>query len=182
MDQPLAATTATASAPLIVTAELPVMLQTWANGLRKEHYPPERNQLSAHVTLFHALPPFAEAEARDLLRALAGATAPPMARLSAIMDLGGGTALRIDCPDLLALRARVADHFHGMLTAQDGHSPRLHVTIQNKVVRAQARALQDILAIDFVPRDFRFAGLALHRYCGGPWEPAGRWAFRGKSR
>jgi hypothetical protein len=179
MDQPQVAV---GPAPLIVTAELPAPLQAWADGLRREHFPPERNHLSAHVTLFHALPAFTEAEARDLLRALAGATAPPMARLSAIMDMGGGTAFRIECPDLLDLRARVADHFHGLLTGQDGHVPRLHVTIQNKVVRAEARALQDSLAMDFAPRDFRFAGLALHRYLGGPWEPVGRWAFRGRAR
>lgn len=168
--------------PLIVTAELPAPLQAWADGLRREHFPVERNHLSAHVTLFHALPPFVEAEAGDVLRGLAGATPPPPARLSAIMDLGGGTAFRIDCPAMLELRAQIAERFHGLLTGQDGHVPRLHVTIQNKVARGEARALQQALAPGFVPRDFRFAGLALHRYRGGPWEHVGRWPFRGKGR
>ncbi|MEO0030407.1 MAG: hypothetical protein RIS94_165 [Pseudomonadota bacterium] len=95
------------------------------------------------------------------------------------MDLGGGTALRIESEDLLDLRAMVADHFYGLLTAQDGHRPRLHVTVQNKVAKGEARALQEALALEFRPEPFRFAGLSLHRYRGGPWEAAGSWRFRG---
>mgnify|MGYP004351873915 CR=1 FL=1 len=42
--------------PLILTAQLPADLHRWATALRTEHFPPERNYLEAHVTLFHALP------------------------------------------------------------------------------------------------------------------------------
>ena len=49
--------------PFIVTAELPGEIFSWVDGLRRAHFPPERNHLSAHVTLFHALPPWVEAEA-----------------------------------------------------------------------------------------------------------------------
>jgi hypothetical protein len=136
----------------------------------------------AHVTLFHALPPFVEEEARALLAALAAALPPPEARLAQVMDLGTGSAFRIECADLLEVRDRIAEHFHGMLTQQDTPRPRLHVTVQNKVERAEARALQAELALDFQPETFRFAGLALHRYLGGPWEPAGRWSFRGRTK
>lgn len=168
--------------PLIVTATLPPDLQAWANRLRQAHYPPERNQLPAHLTLFHALPWRLEEEARGLLATLAASTPPVRARLSGIMDLGSGTALRVECPDLLHLRAEIAHHFHGMLGAQDSHEPRLHVTIQNKVPRNEAKALQQQLAPQFQPRAFAFAGLALHRYLGGPWEPVARWTFRGSDR
>ena len=44
------------AAPLILTAELPPDLHRWATELRRAHFPPERNLLEAHVTLFHALP------------------------------------------------------------------------------------------------------------------------------
>ncbi|MDF8334791.1 2'-5' RNA ligase family protein [Novosphingobium cyanobacteriorum] len=168
-----------AQAPLIVTADLPPALQSRMDALRRAHFPPERNFLSAHVTLFHALPPFVEDEARGLLAQLAGAVAAPAARLSGVMNLGGGTAFRIDCPALLDLRAGIAEHFHGMLTNQDSHPPRLHVTVQNKVTKDEARALQVKLEADFRPEDFRFAALSLHRYLGGPWEAVGRWPFRG---
>lgn len=170
------------TAPLIVTATLPSDLQAWANRLRQAHYPPERNHLAAHVTLFHALPWRLEDEARHLLASLAASTPPVNAILSGVMDLGTGTALRIDSPDLLELRAEIADHFHGMIGAQDSHEPRLHVTVQNKVQRKLAWALQDELGAHFSPRAFAFAGLALHRYLGGPWESLGRWAFRGSAR
>lgn len=169
-------------APLIVTAELPAPLQSWADGLRRAHFPPERNHLRAHVTLFHALPHHVLDEARALLANLAGQHPPVGARLVAVMDLGGGTAFKIDSPDMLALRDEIADHFHGLLTQQDDHVPRLHVTVQNKVVRKEAQALQSALRETFVARDFAFAGFALHHYLGGPWGDAGRWSFRGAKR
>jgi hypothetical protein len=170
------------AAPLIVTAELPPPLQARADALRRAHYPPERNQLAAHVTLFHALPPFAEGEARSLLAALAAETAPPPAVLAAVMDLGTGTALRIDSAAMLEVRGLIAERFHGLLTLQDQPAPRLHVTVQNKVLRAEAKALQSVLAGSFQPEHFAFSAIALHRYRGGPWEAVGRWTFRGRTR
>lgn len=167
------------SAPLIVTAELPAALQAWADTLRKTHFPPERNHLQAHVTLFHALPHYVLDEARALLSRIAAQHAPVEARLTGVMDLGNGTAFRIDSPDMMALRDEMADHFHGLLTQQDGHVPRLHVTVQNKVLRKDAIALQIGLQEAFAARSFTFTGLALHHYLGGPWGNAGRWSFRG---
>ena len=49
--------------PLIVTAELGTDFG-WLEDLRQRHFPPERNQLRAHLTMFHAIPPSAEAELR----------------------------------------------------------------------------------------------------------------------
>src|SRR5690606_12592080 len=104
-------------------------------------YPPERNYLSAHVTLFHSLPPSAEAEMRQALSRLTASEPRPSARLTGLRSLGGGTALAIRCPALLALRAQLAEGMHGMLSAQDRHTPNLHITIQNKVSVPAARAL-----------------------------------------
>ena len=168
------------SAPFIVTAELPGDLHAWSDGLRRAHFPPERNHLAAHVTLFHALAPSLFEEIKRVLAGEAGAHGPVPAGLSGVMDLGKGTALAIESPAMLAIRARIAEHFHGSLSAQDQHKPRLHVTIQNKVATQDARALQREMAATFEPRDFRFTGLALHIYRGGPWEAAGRWSFRGR--
>lgn len=166
--------------PLILTTELPPDLQRWANGLRRAHFPPERNHLDAHVTLFHALPAHVEDELRTLLARLAGELAAPPARLEGVMSLGRGTALKLASPAMLDLRAHIADHFRGLLTAQDQHSPRLHVTIQNKVSPEEAKALQAELAGTIDARDFAFPGLALFRYRGGPWEAVRRFAFRGR--
>ncbi|WP_295638068.1 2'-5' RNA ligase family protein [Novosphingobium sp.] len=167
-------------APFIVTAELPADIFGWADRLRRAHFPAERNHLSAHVTLFHALAPSLAEQIKRVLAGEAAAHAAIAARLSGVMDLGKGTALVIESPAMLALRDRVADHFHGALSAQDQHRPRLHVTIQNKVTAQVARTLQSELAATFQPRDFRFVALAMHIYRGGPWEAAGRWSFRGR--
>jgi hypothetical protein len=168
-------------APFIVTAELPRDVFAWADALRRQHFPPERNKLEAHVTLFHAFAPSLRAELAGLLPRLASEHGPPPARITGLMDLGRGTALAIDSPAMLALREDIAEHFHGALTAQDRHPPRLHVTIQNKVTAEAARTLQRELA-GLGERAFAFTGLGLHRYLGGPWEAVGRWPFRGRVR
>lgn len=168
--------------PLIVTAGLPRDLAAWATGLRRRHFPPERNYLDAHVTLFHALPPQCEDEASALLGQFAREFSPVDAKLDRVISLGGGTALAIESDGMLQIRRLIADHFHGLLTAQDQDQPRLHITIQNKVSSAAAKALQGELADIFAPRDFTFHGLELHRYVGGPWKNLGKFAFRGKAR
>lgn len=164
--------------PFIVTAELPADVFSWADGLRRAHFPPERNHLSAHVTLFHALAPSLREEVLAYLPRIVGLHQAPAARITGLMDLGGGTALRIESPAMSALREEIADHFHGTLTAQDSQPKRLHITVQNKVDRAAAKALQAELSATPIEREFRFTGIGLHLYKGGPWEALGRWPFR----
>lgn len=166
------------SGALIVTAELDQSDFGWLEGLRRRHFPPERNQLPAHLTMFHALPPSAESEARTRLAALAKLPAPH-AMVAGLMDLGGGVAFRIVSDELDAIRAELAEIFHGLLSAQDGAGWRPHVTIQNKVVPKVARALREELERGFAARPLRIAGLGLHRYLGGPWERLAIYKFRG---
>jgi hypothetical protein len=49
----------------------------------------------------------------------------------------------------------------------------------NKAEPRDARALLTELQASFQPRPLKVAGLALHRYLGGPWEKVGSWTFRG---
>lgn len=172
--------------PFIVTAVLPPDLQGFAEGLRRAHYPPERNHLHAHVTLFHAFAPSLLEELRDYLPQVAARFAAPEGAVKGVMDLGRGTAIALDAPQLLDLRETIAAHFHGSLTAQDLHEPRPHITIQNKVTRQEARALQAALPQRLAPwiakGRFAFPALALHRYRGGPWEAVKTCAFRGRER
>lgn len=167
-----------AAVPLIVTAELADADLARVDALRRRYFPPERNILKAHLTMFHALPPSAEAELVGLLKQLA-AKPPPKATMEAPYSLGSGVALRVRSPDLEDLRERIAVHFHGMLTAQDSQGWRPHITIQNKVSADVARqTIQEVLA-EFVSGPLGVAGLGLHRYRGGPWETVGRHPFRG---
>lgn len=168
------------AAPFIVTAELPPDVLAWADALRRQHFPPERNKLAAHVTLFHSFAPSLRDELRGVLGRLAALHAPPEARCEGLMNLGKGTALAIHSPGMLEVRAAIAEHFHGALTAQDRHEPRLHITVQNKVTPSEARALQRGLSASLQPRRFRFPALGLHLYRDTHWERLGTWPFRGK--
>lgn len=166
---------------LIVTAELGAADLAWLDGQRRLYFPPERNQLPAHLTMFHALPPSADAEARTLLSALAADEPPPPALVAGLMDLGGGVAYRIVSDSLDRIRQDLAVAFHGLLGAQDSAGWRPHVTIQNKVAPKISRALLADLERDFVARPLAISGLGLHRYLGGPWEQLAVYRFRGRA-
>ena len=163
---------------LIITAELGRDDFAWLEGLRRAHYPPERNQVAAHLTMFRALPPSAEGEVRTILSRLA-AELPPASRIEGLMDLGGGVAFRVASHDLDRIREELAVDLHGLLSAQDSGGWRPHVTIQNKVAPKAARALIGSLERSFMPRPLRIAGLGLYRYLEGPWEKLVTYAFRG---
>lgn len=167
--------------PLIVTADIGTEDFAWLDAQRRRHYPPDRNRVPAHLTIFRALPPSAEEEARRQLARLA-AGRPPEATVAGLMDLGGGVAYRIVSDDLDALRDELADHLHGLLSAQDGPGWRPHVTIQNKVSVNEARTLIAQLEASFRPRPLAIHGLGLHRYLGGPWEKIAVYPFRGRVR
>jgi hypothetical protein len=162
---------------LIITAEIAQADFSWLEGLRRAHYPAERNRVPAHVTMFHALPPSSETEVRARL-ARAVKRRSPSATIAGLMDLGGGVAFRIVSPDLDALREELAAEFRGLLGAQDSGGWRPHVTIQNKVAPKVARDVKESLELDFRERPLAIRGLALHRYLGGPWEKLAVYPFR----
>lgn len=164
--------------PIIVTAQMGPADQRWADDLRRRHFPPERNQLAAHITLFHHLPPRCIDEVKQRLAELACAP-QPVATIDRLLNLGRGVAFHIHSPDLAAIRAELAEAFRGMLTPQDQAVPRLHITIQNKVAPAMARATLAQVERGFHPRTLAITGLAAWHYRGGPWTPIGRYSFRG---
>ena len=67
--------------------------------------------------------------------------------------------------------------FAGLLTPQDAGGWRAHVTVQNKVEPAAAKALLTALRDGFRPRPVAIAGLAAYWYRGGPWEMLSRHMF-----
>ena len=174
------------SQPFILTATIPEPIRGWAEGLRRAHFPPERNHLHAHVTLFHAFAPSLREELLSFVPQVVAEFAPPEGRITGLLDFGKGTAIRLEAPELRNLRSLIADHFHGSLTEQDLHEPRPHITIQNKVTKEEARALQAELEPQLDPwierGTFTFPGLELYLYQGGPWEKVRDFSFRGSAR
>ncbi len=165
------------AAPLIVTALFGRQDQAWFDVLRREHYPPERNLLDAHLTLFHHLPPSAGDELKRRLSDETRGVRAPKAKVAGLMSLGRGVGYRIEAPELVAIRVRLCDAFAGLLTPQDAGRWRPHVTVQNKVTPSLAKVVLAALSRDFRPREVEIAGLASWWYRGGPWELHSRHMF-----
>ncbi|MEW4467094.1 2'-5' RNA ligase family protein [Parasphingorhabdus sp. JC815] len=169
----------TLNKPIIMTATMAKQDFSWADSLRRQYYPPERNLISAHITLFHHLPPQALEEVKRSVIDMARHSKPPETMLQRLIHLGGGVGYQLHSPDLLAMRMELADRFHGLLSVQDQQVPRLHITIQNKVSAKEAKQLLNHLSLEFEPRPLQIKGLALHYYMDGPWHEIGEWPFRG---
>jgi hypothetical protein len=168
--------------PLIVTAQMGKADQAWADAMRRSHFPPERNFLPAHITLFHHLPPQHEGDIRRRLSIVARESPLPDAAIKGLMQLGRGVAFEVYSPELLAIRMALADGLHGLLMPQDMAVPKLHITIQNKAEPAVAKRLFAELNATFQPRPLAIKELVLWRYLGGPWEAVQRWSFSGRRR
>ena len=163
--------------PFILTLRLDAASSEHFNALRREHFPPERNHLDAHLTLFHALPAEEETRIRADLDEICAATPLPNLEYPRLRFLGKGTAVEVEAPAVVILRRELSQRWRAFLGAQDGQNIRPHVTIQNKVPPAQARALFDQLSQSWKPFEGVGEGLALWIYRGGPWESAGEWNF-----
>ena len=173
-----------APAPIIVSALIGATDFAWADGLRRAHFPAERNRLPAHLTLFHHLPPSALEMLRRLLAAEARGAPPPAARITRLISLGQGVALGVDSPGLVAVRSHIAETLRGQLIPQDQAPWRPHITIQNKVAPSAARALLQALRSEFSARPIALEGLSAHWYRGGAWEHIADYRFSrsGRSR
>jgi hypothetical protein len=165
--------------PIILTAQMGKVDQAWATMLRAANYPPEQNQVPAHISLFRHLPPAYLPEIKSRIAAMAAQYPPPDAWISSVMFLGRGNAFAVESPELMALWAELADGLTGLLTPQDQAQPRLHITIQNKVSAKKARELNNRLHADFKPRSLSITGISAYYYRGGPWENIATWSFRG---
>jgi hypothetical protein len=166
------------AAPILITALFGSGDDGWLQELRRGHYPPERNRVPAHLTLFRQLPPSVESELSRRLGVYA-ASPPPRASLAGVLDLGEGTALRVESEELEDIRHHLAEALHGLLTPQDQAPWRPHITIQNKVEPREARRVQQQLRATFAPRPLAIRALATWRYLDGPWEKIRDFPFRG---
>jgi hypothetical protein len=163
--------------PLIVTALFAPGDDGWLQHLRRTHYPAELNRVPAHLSLFRQLPPSLGPELGSRLAA-ATAAPPPRATIAGIMDLGEGTAFRVDSRELEEIREDLTDALHGLLMPQDQAPWRAHVTIQNKVEPREARRLQQQFRATFEPRPLAIRAIGVWRYLDGPWKKVREHPFR----
>jgi hypothetical protein len=165
--------------PLILTARLDGASMARFAALRRAHYPPERNQVPAHVSLFHQLPGRELEAVRLRLKALARGTPAFAAEVLPPRSIGNGVAFPLNAPMLVNVHAELADAWAPLLIAQDRGRLYPHVTVQNKVTAAVAHATLATLAAGFAPWRAQVLAIDIWRYLGGPWEDVGSVALRG---
>ena len=161
--------------PLIVTLEADAASQARFERDRTRWFPADRNVVPAHLTLFHQLPAGRIDEVASRLSQVSLDTQAPRFRVVSVMALGRGAAYEIDLPSGDELRQAIGAGFE--IVAQDKGRLNAHVTVQNKVERAEAEETLDILRRNFTPWDGYGTALRLWRYLGGPWDAAGRFPF-----
>jgi 2'-5' RNA ligase len=166
-----------AAVPLILTLRLDAAAQGRFDAERAAHFPPERNYLSAHLTLFHHLPSAAAEAIGNRLRAVCESQPCFALEVHDLWMMGRGVAYRLRSLTLARLHAGLAEIWRDWLTPQDRQPLRPHVTIQNKAGAEQARALHDRLRTGFIPFEAHGTGLLLWHYRGGPWEPSATYPF-----
>ena len=163
--------------PLIVTVGLDDIAFTWFESLRREHFPPQRNLVPAHLTLFHALPGEHETVIAQTLKSACEKRPPMTLGVRGPWFMGRGVAYRLASHDLENLRTEIAKAFLPWLTTQDRAPFRPHITIQNKAEPADARILMERLKLEFNMFDIVAEALLVWRYMGGPWEAIARFPF-----
>jgi hypothetical protein len=146
------------------------------DGLRRSHFPAERNIVPAHVSLFHALP--GDHVVQVLADVERAARRPTFAvRVEGVQRLGRGTAVRVRAPELADVHALLAAAWQPWLTPQDRQPLRAHVTVQNKVPPEQARGTAALLEATLEPWTAEAVGIDVWHYVGGPWSHVRRVAF-----
>ncbi|MEV6828397.1 2'-5' RNA ligase family protein [Amycolatopsis sp. NPDC051102] len=154
--------------PLVVTLTVDEHAQTAWNALRRRWFPPARQLVDAHLTLFHALP--GEHLAAVLADCAEVAGAPFELTLARVRSLGRGVALDVESGALLRLHAALRARWSPWLTRQDAQPFKPHVTVQNKISPDVAAATLEAVRRDPGPAAATATGLAIWRYRGGPWE------------
>jgi 2'-5' RNA ligase len=160
----------------ILTLRLDDVSQDHFEQLRRRHFPPARNLIPAHLTLFHHLPEDPQITL-DLEQAAEQQVAFAM-EVDGLRSLGRGVAYTLNSPNLLDMHHQLAGRFHEHLTPQDRQRFMPHIVIQNKVASAEAKGLLADLQLSFQPSTIEAVGLDLWEYLGGPWRFIRTYAFR----
>ena len=156
--------------PIIITLKLDGDSQTFFNRLREQFFPPERNYLKAHLTLFHLLPASKLSPIQEELNKLATSISPFKLQVEAPKSIGRGVAYPLLSDRLKAIHHQLQKQWQTDLTSQDKQKLWPHITVQNKVAPQQAKELLQKLTHKPFPEKITALGFSLFYYNGGPWE------------
>lgn len=163
--------------PLIVTVKIDDDSFDYFNNLRQAHFPAERNQPSAQITLFHRLPGERLEEIEDFLKTVASRQYEFPLTFPAVRILGEGMAVEVESTELNSLRIKLANQWSDCLEAPDREKFAPHITIHNKTGPEAARLWFDELRENWERRRGAARGLQLWHYRNGPWRIANEFAF-----
>lgn len=155
--------------PLILTLSLDKDAFDYFTRLRDKHFPPERNFLKAHLTLFHQL----QKEEKAIIETLSDICAqqrPIPLKVEGPISLGNGVAFKIASEELQQLHRFLQQQWQPFLIPQDKQKLRPHITVQNKVKPEIAKELERSLSDTFSPFIIQGTGFTLWEYLGGPWK------------
>jgi 2'-5' RNA ligase len=155
------------TAPLILALQIDDAAQIFYEDLRRRFFPPERNVIPAHLTLFHKLPD--EDRTYDAVRKAAQAVSAFRLTHPVLRSTGRGVAVFFEAEQLRVLHAELAAVFEAQLIPQDRQRFRPHIVVQNKVAPDVARGTLALLEGSSFVEPFA-VGITIWRYLGGPWE------------
>lgn len=167
--------------PLIVTLKLDDDSFEFFDHLRRLYFPPERNFLSAHLTLFHHLPGAELEKIESDLKFFSNNFDNFPLEFSEWRMLGRGVAIKVESLPLYGLHRHLSNIWKNWLTAQDRQKFQPHITVQNKVSPADARELYENLSAEWQPRTGKATGLRLWHYLGGEWKSEKDFFFRAEN-
>lgn len=163
---------------LVLTLEMDGESFAQLDALRREHYPPERNRVPAHVTLFAQLPVAHGREIKALLTQVAAAEEPFDIAIAGVKAMERGVAVALYAPQLHQLREELLDEWWHWLDERELTLFQPHVTIQNNVSEAEAGRTQKSVAAALRLRRIRGVGLHLWRFVDGHWKSERLFRFR----
>ena len=169
-------------APFLITLGFDPATFEQLEELRQLYFPPERNQVPAHLSLFHQLPGDERETIDEVLHRVAQSHPPVALRFSAIKPTGRGVMLTTLAPGLTSIRNELAKAFDRHLTPQDRQSYHPHVMIMNKAEKEDVDQAMHELQATWSPWTGTGDRLILWRYLGGPWSEAGSYSFLGPTR
>jgi hypothetical protein len=154
--------------PLILTLALEENAFEFFNALRKIYFPADKNQLEAHLTLFHLLPN--EPLVVEVVERTCTENNILLLQVIGPSLTGNGVAYKIESDELMRLHGTLQQQWKDFLIPQDLQKLWPHITIQNKVSPEEAKELLDFLTQNFSSFTTQGTGLQLWEYHGGPWK------------
>src|SRR3712207_3829449 len=112
------------TAPLILTLQFDERSFAFFDAQRRRYFPPERNFIPAHLTLFHALPGEHLQSIQQDIDELASAAKPFIMDVTGLRSLGRGVAYTLASPQLTDVRRRFALKWNDWLKPQDRQKDR----------------------------------------------------------